>query len=121
AGGGGGGGVCEPDLDPDRPPAPALAGERLAELLGQPCQDRLERIETAQVVVERRLPGLRLGLAHQLDRPLILEPREPPQVRAEPPPEPLGQPLVRAFCQRTERRDPVLLEPRRRLRPDPAN
>src|SRR5215211_5522547 len=86
--------VVEADLDADCAAAALLAGQRLAELAGEPLEHGLELRQAVQVVVEGGLARLRLGDPHRLDRALVLEAGERREVRTEPRAEPLGELLV---------------------------
>src|SRR5207248_4189136 len=70
-----------------------------------------DRVEPAEVVVERGLARLGLGDADRLDGALVLEAGDPGEVRAEPVAEPGGQCRRRRGRQLAERLDPLLREP----------
>src|SRR5919106_662852 len=114
-GAGDGGEVGVAHLDPDRAAACLLTLERLAELLREPPQLRLELCHAPQVVIERGLSRLRLRDADRLQFSLVLETRQAPEVRAEAGAEPLCESVVRHRCERTEGLDPLSLQPFRGL------
>ena len=113
--------VRQADLDRDRAPLALLALQRLAQVLAQPPQDRLELRVVRDVLVEGPLVALRDDGALGLHAAVVLEVRAPMQEAAEVGPEALDQGGLVDLAQRGDRRDPDLVKSRGRLRPDPGN
>ena len=110
--------VGEADLDADGPAAALLAAERGAQLAGETLQHRLELREPAQVAVESGLARLGFGHPAGLERALVLEAGQRPQVGPEPGSEPRGEVAARHGGEAGQRGDPTRFEPHHGLGPD---